>query len=281
MINFTSHTVFVFLTVFALFLYTEFPKYQAFNDDNLHVYFLDVGQGDASLIKTPDKDLILIDTGPGSAVNFELSKILPFWINNIDLLVLTHSHADHIGGVPDLVESYNVECVLYESVDKPISNLEIEVRNDLSEIQEFISACLHDSGSIEFQNYSLRGSSISDESTNENFESIISYIKYGDIDILFAADAELDVQKSLQEQLPKQVDILKVPHHGAEDSLNPNYLQDLGLQLAIISVGENNRFKHPDSEVIDFYMKQGVRVLTTMETGTIHFRSNGKEWFVQ
>ena len=271
------------MTVLLSFAYKEYPKVKNYNDNQLHIYFFDVGEGDSALIKSPDNHLILIDGGPSREVLYKISEVMPFWIETIDVVVISHSHADHITGVLSVFDRYNVKCILYDESDESISNTENQFRtrleggeytvsDELSKLAD--SDCLPNAISV--KGYSLRESA----GKNENYESISIFLKYAGFEALFLADAEAPVQKIILDSISADIEVLKVPHHGSSDAFYSPLIKKLKPDLGIISVGENNKFGHPNEEVVEGYSKYGIKILRTDLDGDIHVTSNGDLWKV-
>ncbi len=118
----TSSVFFVVLATVILLLF-EISKTDLFinsinyYDSHCHIYFLDIGQGDSTLVKTPDRKLILVDAGPDESIQYKLSEVLPFWVNNIDLIIISHTHEDHTEGLVYLLKNYSVNELYYRKTD--------------------------------------------------------------------------------------------------------------------------------------------------------------------
>lgn len=270
-----ARIVLVFAILSFIFAYKEVPKWQNYADDNLHVYFFDVEEGDSSLIKTPDKKLILIDGGPDRAVIHRISEVMPFWISKIDIVVGSHSHKDHLTGLIYVLEKYDVGCVIYDFLDDPISKIDekfrkISVNASKSKDNCHLEKLLLTNYLPEFEK---------SQNNNENLASIISSLSYGDFDVLFATDAEIPEQNDFLKQFRKDIEIIKVPHHGARNAFNPLLIKSLTPELGVISVGPNH-FGHPHIETLNGYRSLGVRILRTDQEGTIHIKSDGFSWEV-
>lgn len=264
------------------FFIQEYPKFKAYSDNQLNAYFFDVGQGDSSLIKTPNQKLILVDGGRGNDVLFELSKVLPFTVNKIDLIVVSHSHADHIAGLIDVIENYKIGCVVYDWNDGPISLTEEYFRSQLidqnimvvEEMDSLPNECFYDDSiSLDFYNMSQEK-----QFKNQNLESLLMLLDYKDFEVLYTGDAEVEIQKALFDSINEDVEVLKVPHQGARDSFYLPLLAKIKPDLAIISVGEGNRYGHPHKEVIGGYKKLGIPVVRTDQNGTVMVNSDGETW---
>ncbi len=245
-----------------LFLYSQIP------DDSFHIYFLDVGQGDAIFIKTPENHQILIDGGPQNSVIEELTDILPFFDKSIDLVVLTHPHNDHISGLIHVLKRYDVDNVLITGVDHDsfyyqeflheISRSEIVLaQNDYALM---LGNVLLD---IVYPMQQLTGESFS----NLNNSSIVLSVKYGDKTILLTGDLEEEFQLSGN----LEADILKVGHHGSKGSSSMDFLEKVMPEVAVIQVGDGNQFGHPHEETLKSLEKIGAKVYRNDLSGRIEF----------
>ncbi|PJA41470.1 hypothetical protein CO178_00075 [candidate division WWE3 bacterium CG_4_9_14_3_um_filter_34_6] len=259
------------LILFLSFVYQEYPKWRNYNDDFVHVYFLDVGQGDAILIKDNRRRLFLIDGGPNRQIIFQLSNILPFWINRIDYVIASHPHADHITGLFYVLQKYDVDCIVYYPSSNPISNVDKEFQSLISNLA--ISECEND----EISHWQFN---LSTKLGDENLNSVVAMYSYKDFDVLLTGDAEIETQKKMLQYIEKDIEVIKVPHHGSFDSYYLPFLYNLRPELAVISVGENNRFNHPNQKTVDGYTNLGINILRTDLNETIHIRSDGNRWEV-
>jgi competence protein ComEC len=271
----------------------EYPKIAAFNDGLLHIYFLDVGQGDSELIKTPSKKLILIDAGPKTNVSDAVSSELPFNINKIDLIIISHSHADHINGMLDVLANYDIGCVLYDKQDKSETEVETSLRSelknqqikvitttDLNQKNEMASDCFSDSD-VALDIYSLRNIGDLNEAelkNDQNLESNIVLLKYKNFETLFAGDAEIEVQEELTPLLNGDIEVLKAAHHGSNNGFYAPLIEKLKPNFSVISVGANNKYGHPGDETLSGYQERGLKYARTDLNGTVEVYSNGEIW---
>lgn len=282
-----NQNIFIILALAISLLIRQYPLWINYSDDNMHAYFLGVGQGDATLIKLPNRQLILVDGGPNEDVVYELASVLPFWVNKIDLVIVTHSHADHIAGLILVMEQYDINCVFYRIDDDSISDLEDKFRallpleaSNVYLSSDIPDSCIKKSDRTLIKNFYLSGYQMEDEfgkSSNENYESIITLVKADDYEILLTGDSETPEQELLLDYINEYADdieVIKVPHHGSKDSLYDKLIDDLKPDVAVIEVGANNRFGHPDTEVLDFYNSRNIEILRTDEVGTVHVVSN-------
>jgi competence protein ComEC len=257
-------------------------------DDKLHVSFLDVGQGDAILIQTPNGQDILIDGGPDpQKINLELSKKLPFWDRTIDLIVCTQPHADHVTGLVEVLQRYNVNQAL-----------EAEVSYNSSIYQEWCNV-VEDKG-IEYsiaragQEIDL-GSGIKLEvlnppevlfdGTSDDVDNngLVLRLSWSLVSFLFTADIREEAEFELIGQRANlKSTVLKVSHHGSETSTTSQFLAAVDPEVAVISVGADNPFGHPGPEVVERLIDRlgEDNVYRTDEDGTIELITDGEKLWV-
>ena len=258
-------------------------------DDKLHVSFLDVGQGDAILIQTPNRQSILIDGGPDpQAINLELSKKLPFWDRTIDLMVSTQPHADHITGLVEVLQRYKVKQVL-----------ESEVHYDSSIYREWLRLVEQKQIKHEVawagQEIDL-GSGIKVEVLNPPeglFEGtshdvdnngVVLRLSWGEVSFLFTADIRQEAEFELIGQRANlRSTVLKVAHHGSKTSTMPQFLAAVDPEIAVISAGADNPFGHPSPEVVGRLVDSlgEDKVYRTDEDSTIEFITDGEKLWVR
>jgi len=250
--------------------------------ENLGVDFLDVGQGDAILIKTPFGQNILIDGGPDNKVIEELGKNLPFWDRQIDLMVLTHPHDDHVTGLIEVIKRYSVKKILYTGVVHSAPNylawLEAirERKIPLVIIDRPQKVVLGDSCYLEI--ISPAKSLLARETDNLNNSSIVAKLVYEETVFLFTGDAEMEIEKELLVSgADLGVQVLKVGHHGSDTSSSEEFLEAVGPQIAVIQVGKDNDFGHPNLRILKRLERTGAEVLRSDLDSTIKLISNGKE----
>jgi competence protein ComEC len=252
-------------------------------DGKLHIFFMDVGQGDSIFIRTPHGQKALIDGGPDEKVLAHLGEILPFYDRSLDLVVLTHSHADHITGLIEVIERYQVDQILanktgYQTPEteefwKVVENRGVRVENlTMGEIVKI--------GKIEFDCFWPPQGRVETGSSNPNLDSIVLRLKYGGLSVLLTGDAEDVVQEQLilLGKMPPVTAVFKVPHQGAEDSCDEEFTKKLNPQLAIISVGRN-RFGHPSEKTMNLLKNLNIEALRTDQNGTIEVISDGEKWW--
>jgi len=257
--------------------------YQSFEESRgLEVDFFDVGQGDAILIKTPDHQRILIDGGPNNAVVNKLGENLPFFDKEIDLVILTHPHADHLVGLIEVLKRYEVKKILSTGVAHPTPDYltwleEIKKQNVPMEIAKAGETLDFGSGikmEIFYPVEDLAGKQVE----NLNNTSIVGKLIFGRTSFLFTGDAEMEVWDELISRgIDLKADVLKVAHHGSKNATSKNFLEKVQPKFAIISVGENNSFGHPSRIILNYLENIGAQILRTDEQGDVKITSDGEK----
>ena len=249
----------------------------------VEIHFFNVGQGDSILIQTSCKKDILIDGGPDKTVIEKLGKAMPFWDKTIDFIIITHPHSDHISGLIEVIKRYKIKKILYTGVlydSEAYAELLRQIKRneiELVEISKQQELALNKNLKLKilFPNENLREKNIK----NLNNTSIVVKLIYDKNSFLFAADAEYEVEQILLDnKTDVNADILKVGHQGASDSSSLKFLQKVKPQIAIISVGENNKFGHPSLRVIRRLEKLGAKVFRSDQNGDIKIIADGKNY---
>lgn len=255
--------------------------YKSYVIDNLEIYFLDVGQGDGILIITPDKQRILIDGGPDSEILSQLPKVSSYFYKDIDLIVLSHPDADHIGGLPEVLNYFNVSNIMYTKIDHQnsfyaqfkamIEDKDINVINIYDQKYFRIGCCTYIN--ILWPLDELSTSALKPNDTSISFELI-----YKDTNFFFGGDISDFIEDEIINNDPwLDVDLLKVSHHGSRSSSSANFVNRISPQVAVIQVGRDNKFKHPHQEVLNVFEEEDIPVLRTDQRGIIKVSSDGKE----
>lgn len=259
--------------------------YISLPDNKLHIYFMDVGQGDAIFIVTPANYQILIDGGPDPSVLTELSKIVPFYDKELDLVVLTHPHSDHLLGLIKVFQGYQVKKVLFNSIDYQSAQYKAflqEVEKKKIPRSSFGAGDrISLSDGVELRGFWPQKQSSFFELWDVNTASIVMRLDFKNFSALFTGDAELGPEIPELESLDwTAVDVLKVPHQGSKGSITIESLTELRPALTVISVGENN-FGHPDREVLELLESEDVNLMRTDLDGTIEVVTDGEVWWVR
>jgi len=234
--------------------------------------FLDVGQGDSVLIVTPHGQTILIDGGPDASVLKKLGTVLPFWLRKIDLVVLTHAHDDHLAGLIDVLNRYQIKQILigHYNNETPLTKAwQDRLINSKSEIIKAKEGMIFNFSN----NCSLEILSAAEVATDENDLSIVSLFSCLDKNIFLGGDASAKIENKIN---ISRVDITKVSHHGSITSNSQAFLDRIKPGLAVISVGTNNKFNHPSPVILDRLLTGGVNIFRTDQMGSIYFLANNK-----
>ena len=256
--------------------------HEANNDGKLSVYFLDAGQGDSTLVLFSQK-VILIDAGESGTGNRVVSDLKALGVTKIDLLVATHPHSDHIGGMQNVLAAFPVGEVLDTGLPHPSSAYEhfletIDSKNIPYRVAE--------QGQVIDLDPALGIIVLSPPEErfgdDPNTNSVVLRISYGTIDFFLAGDMGGESETALAASgYALDAEILKVGHHGSYSSTSPGFITRVRPEIAIISVGEDNPYGHPHQQTLDLLKNYGVTVYRTDRDGTVVVRSNGMSYSVK
>jgi competence protein ComEC len=246
----------------------------------LEVTVLDVGQGDAILIETPSGHDVLVDGGSGSAVLRGLGREMPWHDRSIDLVVLTHPQADHRDGLVDVLRRYDVRRVLIgggEGASGTESLFEREAVADAGIVEH-----AHEGMTVDLGNgVAIDVLSASRGSANVNNDALVLMLRWGDVRFLLTGDIEAEAEaRLLSSGADMHATVLKVAHHGSKTSSTSAFLDAVEPEVAAISVGEGNRYGHPNADVVERLAEYGT-VVTTAERGDLHFETDGRRLWVR
>lgn len=246
---------------------------------NLVVAFLDVGQGDSIYIEAPNGNQILIDGGPNSAVVRELSKVMPFYDRSIDVLVATHPDKDHIAGLIDVISSYEIGSLLEPGVisDTGASKTldAIAREQNIARVQARRGMRI-DLGDGVYADILFPDRDVARIETNTG--SIILRVVYGETEFMLTGDSPKSIERYLvgKDGGNLESDVLKAGHHGSKTSSSEEFVSTVNPEYVVISAGKDSQYGHPHKEVIDLFEKSNIKILSTAESSTIIFISDGK-----
>ncbi|MDE6999868.1 MAG: MBL fold metallo-hydrolase [Lachnospiraceae bacterium] len=241
----------------------------------MEVHFIDVGQGDSTLI-TCDGHAMLIDAGDyskGTAIQNYLQKQK---VKKLDYLILTHPDSDHIGGAPVIITKFEIDKVF-------MSNYEKDNKTYLKLIQALDNKRLKYTTPKVGTQYTLGTAKITilapnGEYDNPNDASVALMIQNGETRFLFTGDAGEDAERDMLEtDMGLSADVLKAGHHGSRTSTSGKFFEAVSPSCAVISCGEDNSYGHPHAETLNTFRMNGVKVYRTDEDGTIIAVSDGKK----
>lgn len=280
--------ILIFTSVFivgTLFLF----EYSKFYDGKLHIVICDVGQGDGILIRTPAKTEILIDGGPDQSILSCLSSNMPFWDRTIEAVIMTHPDADHSTGLIHVLKRYKVLAFYTEEVEGTTQTFKLL---DTILAEKSLSAKFLHTGDTLKDDSGMRLITLWPtreairkivQTTSEptlNDISIVGLLTFGDFKGLFTGDAGEKVENQIENQAGK-ITLLKVPHHGSATGMNNQFLSVTQPALAVISVGDKNRYGHPTAKILDLLKNRSIRYLRTDQDGEIEVITDGKRWWIE
>lgn len=240
-------------------------------DETLEVYFIDVGQADSILIKTGD-DNMLIDAGNNEDGQKLVNYFKNLGIDTFDYVVATHPHEDHIGGMDDVINNFDINN--YYMPNKISTTKTFEDVLDALESNNLNYEVPNVGDEFDLGSASLKVIYAGDDTNDDNDSSIILKMTYGSNTFLFTGDATSNVEKQILNKDIKS-DVLKVAHHGSNYSTTDEFLNKVNPKYAVISVGQNNSYNHPSTTTLDKLNKKNVKLYRTDLVGTIIFTSDG------
>ena len=280
----------VILALFALGLLSCRPTVEEGQDKasapggSLRVYALDVGQGDSLLILSPQGKTVLIDAGPSDAGDEVVTALRNHGVKQLDLVVATHPHADHIGGMKKVMDAFPVKKFLdsgqtyasatYERMLREIQENKISfikaVRGQAIELEPGIKLDVLNPGKQLLTDVRSGGSL-------ENANSVVLRLSYGEFAMLFTGDAEFETEaQMLDSGMKVNAQVLKIGHHGSRHATSGKFLEAVNPQVAVISDGVSNDYGHPSQFTLDRLKKANIKTLRTDLNGEIEIFSDGK-----
>jgi len=268
-------TIAVLLVVFFYFSYQIFVAVKP-----LQIIFLDVGQGDSILVQKGTQQ-ILIDGGPSGKTELaKLGQHLPYFDDEIELVILTHPDKDHLAGLVEVVRNYKIGKVLATGAEKDtevykewkdvlsynkVETMEVWRGTEVS-FEDVKMKVIHPQGKID--------AAVGDA----NNDSIVARLEYGDSSFLLTGDIESPAEREILESGENMdVDILKIAHHGSKYSSGEAFLDAASPEEAVISVSKNNSYGHPTEAVLNALSRRNVKIFRTDETGDIVYSCNNSK----
>lgn len=250
------------------------------NGDAL-IYYLDVGQGDSQLIRLPDGKNILIDAGTRSSAKSLVNYLKDLGVKKIDTLIATHPHEDHIGGMPEVIQNFEIGKIYVPKVaDNQIPTTKIyeSFLNAVADKGLKLTAAkggdvILDSGGARLEFFAPNGETYD----GLNSYSIVAKLTYGQKSFLFTGDAEKDSEDEMVKLGDAlKSDVLKCGHHGSSTSTSVTFLNAVAPDYAVISCGVDNDYGHPHKETMDRLERAGVTIYRTDQQDTILARCDGE-----
>lgn len=245
---------------------------------DLVVHFIDVGQGDSILIQLPSNGNMLIDAGDNDKGQVVVDYLKKQGVNRIDYLVATHPHADHIGGMDDVIDELDIGDIYMPRVEHTTKTyMDVLEAIDRKGLKIKIAK---EGVAIPIEGVSAKILAPNEElkSDNLNDYSVVIRLTYGQTAFLFQGDAEKRTEESILESDSNiKADVIKLGHHGSTTSNSPDYIEAVEPDYAVIMLGEGNKYGHPHKEILALMDEKGIIVYRTDKDGNIVAVSDGKK----
>ena len=251
---------------------------------NIEVHFIDVGQGDSILIRTPQKN-VLIDAGENNKGDLVVDYLQDLNIKNLDIVIGTHPHSDHIGGMDIVIDKMNVNTVILPKIP---DSMVPTTRTYTDLLKSIKNKDLKITPAVPYTEYDLGNGAILtilaplQDLKGLNNMSVVSRLDFGETSILFTGDIEKEAENSLLENIDDirilDVDLLDTPHHGSRGSSTNKFLAAVTPDYAVISCAAENDYGHPHKEAVERLSKFCKEIKCTAKQGTIIVTSDGKEF---
>ena len=243
------------------------------NKDLLKVHYLDVGQGDSIFIELPNNETMLID----AAESYQSENIINYLKNlnyqKIDYVIGTHPHTDHIGGLKDIINTFEIGKIYMPKVvstTKTYESLLMAIKDKNLKINTAkAGTSIIDTDALKINILAPNNSTY----TELNNYSVVTKITYGTTKLLFMGDAEKLSENEIKENVT--ADVIKIGHHGSNTSSSINFIKKVNAKYGIISVGLNNKYNLPKEEIITNWENSGTKIYLTSINGTITAISDG------
>ena len=296
--SFMTYKTKIILALLVLVAATTWLAVYFYPEKRLHLIACDVGQGDAILV-TYGTTQILVDGGEGRDVLDCLSRYVPFWDRTIELVVLTHPQKDHFGGLIDVFRRYKVGHFLANSLDSGSQEYEVlksVVGGGSTDVINPTSGMALGLGLIRLEivwpteEFSLANSrstsgnvlGATTTTRDPNDFSIVTVLRLGEFDALLTGDiGPKIIDRILETGIIGDMEYIKIPHHGSKNGLTDNLLRFTDPEVAVISVGEKNRYGHPHKEVLELLSDQDIKILRTDVEGDVIVVSDGERWWIE
>ena len=244
--------------------------------DEMEVHFIDVGQGDATLIKCGD-GAMLIDAGENDKGTLVQNYIRKQGVKTLDYLIITHADSDHCGGADVIITKYDIDTIIYPNYEK-----DTETWRDVTEAMDYQDYEVTEP--VVGDSYRLGDATFTIIAPNEkkydegNNYSVGILLEHGDKKFVFTGDAEEDAEEDIVDnKIDISADVLKIGHHGSRTASTEAFIEEVSPQYAVISCGEDNEYGHPHAQTLNTLRKNMIDVFRTDEQGSIVATSDGVE----
>ena len=247
--------------------------------EELEVHFIDVGQGDSTLIKSGEHAM-LIDAGENRKGEDVKEYLESQHVEKLDYIIGTHPDSDHIGGMDVAIDAFDTEKIFMPDLEKDTKTYEEVVDSANEKQEEIVEPKVGDTYSLGEATFTIVSPNSTDYSSSNDY-SIGILLEHGENKFLFVGDAEEESEEEMLENpIDLDADVYKVSHHGSSTGTSEEFLQEISPDYAVISCGEGNSYGHPHEEVLNELREEEVEVFRTDEQGTIVATSDGEkiEW---
>lgn len=241
--------------------------------EKLQIWFLDVGQADSILIQNGDANM-LIDAGNNEDGKKLVSYFQSLGIESFQYVIGTHAHEDHIGGMDDIIDNFDIDT--FYMPDAITTTATFESVLDSLEAKNIAFQTPSIDSIFKLGNATIDVLYVGTDDSDLNNTSIVLKLTYGNTSVLFMGDAEKEVE-TIIEKKDISADVLKVGHHGSNTSSSKTFLEKVNPSYAIISVGTGNSYGHPSNTTIQNLENQNIQIYRTDENGTIIMTSDGTD----
>ena len=266
-------------TILGALTETTAPVSTPVSGGEVQFHFIDVGQGDAALIRTEWGD-VLIDAGTNSSEDELKAYLDALGVTDIEYAVFTHPHEDHIGGADMVLNTYNVKRVIMPTAtatSKTFERMMDAIEAEKCEVIEATPDYVFKVGEL----VCTVLAPISEKYSETNNYSVVIRADYGETSVLFTGDAEVDSEAEMLARYGLKgtldCDLLKAGHHGSDTSSSQEFLDAVTPAFAVISVGEGNTYDHPKQVTLSKYEAMGMVIYRTDKEGSIVFTTTGGE----
>ena len=242
-------------------------------EENLKVYFIDVGEADSTLINS-NNHYMLIDAGNNEDGEKLVNYIKTLGVTKLDYVILTHAHEDHVGGMDNIIRSFDIGSFYMPDVAFPSTTFKETIKELENKGLKYKVPVI--GSSLKLGESSIKFLYVGDNEEDINSNSIVNKLVYKDVSFLFTGDTTWDVEDILKKEDIKST-VLKASHHGSNDGANYNFLKATQSKIVVISCGANNEYGHPHDKAVKKFKDLGMEIYRTDVDGTIIISSDGEK----
>lgn len=252
------------------------PEQKIFRSPSMTVHFIDVGQGGAVLVQKFGKNIIY-DCGDTFAEEVTRGYLRKLGVIQLDAMVISHAHEDHMGACAHIVRSFPVKKIYHNGSGAKTRAWQnfLDVAGTVE--QKVVDEDIHQSEIEILVAYDIRRKRFSNEADN----SLLLRLVHGKVRVLLTGDCEVPCEKAVIKGSDVTADVLNVSHHGSNEASHPEFLKTVGANIAVIQAGEKNQYGHPTKPVLDRLEKAGMKVFRTDHSGTIIIYSDGEKFWIE